>query len=131
MPSILVIDDDPLLGEIVRYKLEAAGHRITLVADSSVAVATALDIVPDLIVLDSMMPVVSGPEILAELKADERTRDIPIIMLTARKSQEDIVHALRSGASDYLTKPFVPEELALRIAGLLGRRSAADHARVA
>ena len=131
MPSILVIDDDPLLGEIVRYKLEAVGHKITLLADSSNALATAIAIIPDLIVLDSMMPIMSGPQVLAELKREPRTAEIPVIMLTARKGQDDVVLALRGGASDYLTKPFMPEELALRISGLLSRRDAAGHARVA
>ena len=131
MPSILVIDDDPLLGEIVRYKLEAVGHKITLLADSSNALATAIAIIPDLIVLDSMMPIMSGPQVLAELKREPRTAEIPVIMLTARKGQDDVVMALRGGASDYLTKPFMPEELALRISGLLSRRDAAGHARVA
>ena len=131
MPSILVIDDDPLLGEIVRYKLEAVGHKITLLTDSSNALATAIAIIPDLIVLDSMMPIMSGPQVLAELKREPRTAEIPVIMLTARKGQDDVVMALRGGASDYLTKPFMPEELALRISGLLSRRDAAGHARVA
>jgi DNA-binding response OmpR family regulator len=131
VPSILVIDDDPLLGEIVRYKLEAVGHKITLLTDSSKALATAIGITPDLIVLDSMMPIMSGPQVLAVLKQEPRTAEIPVIMLTVRKGQDDVVLALRGGAGDYLTKPFMPEELALRISGLLIRRDAAGHARVA
>ena len=131
MPAILVIDDDPMLGEIVRYRLEARGHTVTIVTDSSEAVSTAVATEPDLIVLDSMMPIMSGPEVLAALKRMPDTSGIPVIMLTARKSQDDIVQALRSGASDYLTKPFMPEELALRIAGLLDRRAAAGDARAA
>ena len=127
MPSILVIDDDPLLGEILRFKLGSHGHKVTVVSDSSEAVATALALRPDLIVLDSMMPIVSGPEVLAELKRDRDTGAIPVIMLTARKRQEDVVQALVAGANDYITKPFMPEELALRIAGLLDRRRREAH----
>ena len=127
----MLVDDDPLLGEIVRYKLEAVGHRVTLVTASDEAIATACATSPDLIVLDSMMPVLSGPQVLAELKRTPDTADIPVIMLTARKGQDDVVQALRAGASDYLTKPFMPEELVLRIAGLLARQDRRDHAKVA
>lgn len=122
LPLIMLVDDDPLLGEIVRYKLEAIGYRVTLVAASDEACAIAKKLMPDLIVLDSMMPVLSGPQVLAELKRTPATKHIPVIMLTARKGQDDVVQALRAGAGDYLTKPFIPEELALRIESLLSRQ---------
>ena len=75
---------------------------------------------PQLIVLDSMMPILSGPEVLAQLKSDETVRDIPVVMLTARDSEADIVAGLKGGAAEYLTKPFIPQELLVRIEGLLG-----------
>lgn len=75
---------------------------------------------PQLIVLDSMMPILSGPEVLAQLKSDEAVRDIPVVMLTARDSEADIVAGLKGGAAEYLTKPFIPQELLVRIEGLLG-----------
>lgn len=128
MPSIMLVDDDPLLGEIVHHKLRLAGHEVTLVSASEEACATARELMPDLIVLDSMMPILSGPQVLAELKRNPATASIPVIMLTARKGQDDVVQALRAGAEDYLTKPFMPAELALRIASLLARQGSGDRA---
>ena len=125
MPAtILVADDDPLLRELVRFKLEAAGHMVTFATDGDDALTAAQGKRPDLIILDSMMPVLSGPEVLRALKDDPVTAAIPVLMLTSRKSQDDIVGALRGGASDYLTKPFLPDELAMRVEGLLAGRAA-------
>ena len=122
--SVLVADDDPLLRELVRFKLEALGHEVTFAGDGSAALDAAQEQAPDLIILDSMMPVLSGPEVLRALKADLATAGIPVLMLTSRKGQEDVVSALRGGAADYLTKPFLPDELAMRVEGLLSRRAA-------
>ena len=122
--SVLVADDDPLLRELVRFKLEAAGHALTLVGDGAAALAAAREGQPDLLILDSMMPILSGPEVLRALKEDPVTKAIPVLMLTSRKAQDDVVSALRGGAADYLTKPFLPEELAMRVEGLLARRAA-------
>jgi len=121
MPNILVADDDELLCELVSLKLEAIGHEVTVVADGGAALAEIQKSLPDVLVLDSMMPVLAGPQVLQALKSDPTTANMPIIMLTARKSQDDIVTALRAGAADYITKPFMPDELALRINGVIAR----------
>ena len=121
MLRVLVADDDPLLCEIVRFKLEAIGHDVAIVNDGASALEAARSSAPDVIVLDSMMPVMSGPEVLRALKQHRETEHIPVVMLTARKGQDDVVDALRAGAGDYLTKPFMPEELLLRIDSLVAR----------
>jgi len=128
VPYVLIADDDELLCELLRFKLEAAGFRLTIVSDGAAALESATATVPDMVILDSMMPIVTGPEVLRALKASDRTAAVPVIMLTARKGEADIVEALRGGAVDYLTKPFLPEELVARIAAVLGRK-VGDHAR--
>ena len=115
MPTILIADDDELLSALVQYKLEASGHRVVIAANGAAALEAVKNELPDLVVLDAMMPVLTGSEVLARLKGDPRTAGIPVIMLTARRGQEDVVTALRGGAADYLTKPFIPEELLVRV----------------
>lgn len=119
MARILIADDDVILTEMVRFRLEQARHEVVTAADGMEALekAKAFDI--DLVVLDSMMPVVSGPEVLARLKREPRTAKIPVVMLTARNGESDVVAALKGGASEYLTKPFIPQELMVRIEKLL------------
>lgn len=115
MPTILIADDDELLAALVQFKLEAAGHKVVVAKDGAAALAEVARQRPDLIVLDAMMPVLTGSEVLARLKADPATASVPVIMLTARRAQDDVVSALRAGAADYLTKPFIPEELIARV----------------
>ncbi|PCD04095.1 response regulator [Sphingomonas spermidinifaciens] len=122
MAHILVADDDPLLSDLVRFRLEAVGHRLTLVEDGQAALATIRADRPDILILDAMMPILSGQQLLQTLKGDPDLSAIPVIMLTARKGQDDIMNALQSGADDYITKPFLPDELVLRIERLLARR---------
>lgn len=122
--TILVADDDPLLRELVSFKLESAGHAIAYATDGAAALDAARAQRPNLIILDSMMPVLSGPEVLRALKENASTAAIPVLMLTSRRGQDDVVSALRGGASDYLTKPFLPDELAMRVEGLLARQAA-------
>jgi DNA-binding response OmpR family regulator len=126
MPTILIADDDELLAALVQFKLEAAGHRVVVAADGAAALAEASRQRPDLIVLDAMMPVLTGSEVLARLKADPATATVPVIMLTARRAQDDVVSALRAGAADYLTKPFIPEELIARVESALAQSRASD-----
>lgn len=118
--EILIADDDPILVEILKFRLEGAGHSVSVAKDGEEALAMVQSGAPQLIVLDSMMPILSGPEVLAQLKSDEAVRDIPVVMLTARDSEADIVAGLKGGAAEYLTKPFIPQELLVRIEGLLG-----------
>lgn len=121
MAEILIADDDPILVEILTFRLEGAGHSITIARNGEEALTATRETRPDLIVLDSMMPILAGPEVLAELKADPDLRDIPVVMLTARSNEADIIAGLKSGAAEYLTKPFIPQELLVRISGLLDR----------
>ena len=123
MARILIADDDVILVEMLRFRLEAVSHEVISALDGLAALETAAETRPDLIVLDSMMPVISGPEVLARLKANENLKDIPVVMLTARKGESDIVAALKSGVDEYLTKPFIPQELLVRIENLLARAS--------
>ena len=115
MPTILIADDDELLAALVQFKLEAAGHRVVIAENGAIALDAVKRKQPDLIVLDAMMPVLTGSEVLTQLKTDPAYATIPVIMLTARRNQEDVVAALRGGAADYLTKPFIPEELLVRV----------------
>lgn len=121
MAYILVADDDPLLRELVRFKLEADGHELAIVEHGQLALDAIAERVPDLLILDSMMPVLSGPQLLQRLKASPATAAIPVIMLTARKGQDDVLSALQTGADDYITKPFMPDELLMRVRSVLAR----------
>ena len=120
MANILIADDDPILVELVKFRLEGAGHVTSVASDGEDALKQIAADKPDLVVLDSMLPIVPGPEVLRTVKADPETSHIPIVMLTARKGEADVVAAIKSGAADYLTKPFIPQELLVRIEKLLG-----------
>jgi len=124
MPAtILVVEDEPAIHELIAYNLRQAGHE-TLRADSA---EQALDLVrnalPDLVLLDWMLPGQSGIEFAKRMKADKRTREVPIIMLTARAEEHDKLVGLETGADDYITKPFSPRELNARIKAVLRRRA--------
>lgn len=116
---ILIADDDPLLRGLVEHKLSAAGHQIFTAGDGAAAMVEITAQRPDLIVLDAMMPVLDGFEVLRRLKSAPETSSLPVIMLTALKREQDIVGALQLGAADYLVKPFIPDELVARIRRLL------------
>lgn len=126
MAKILVADDDDLLCEVLRFKLENMGHTVLVVTDGATALNFARNEDFDVLTLDSMMPALSGMEVLQLLKADPATAKLPVIMLTARRGEDDVVNGLRAGAADYLTKPFMPEELALRISAVLAQRQLDD-----
>lgn len=119
MAKILIADDDLILTEMLRFRLEGARHSVVVAGDGRDALDQVRRVSPDLVVLDSMMPIIPGPEVLARLKADPRTSRIPVVMLTARNGEGDVVAALKAGASEYLTKPFIPQELLVRIDRLL------------
>jgi DNA-binding response OmpR family regulator len=125
MAAILVADDDPLLLKLVEHKLKSRGFAVHCASDGEAALEMARDRRPDLIVLDAMMPGIEGFEVLRRLAADPGTSGIPVIMLTARRLEADIVSALSLGARDYLVKPFMPEELVMRIRNLLGAEAIA------
>lgn len=120
--TILVCDDDPLLIELMEFRLRAKGFEVAVARDGAEALQKAEEVRPAAIVLDAMMPRVDGFEVLSRLKANTALADIPLIMLTARKSETDIVSALDKGADDYLVKPFIPDELMARLSRLLARQ---------
>ncbi len=121
MPRILVIDDDPAICELVSINLEMAGYTVESVNDGVKGQALAVQLQPDLIMLDIMLPRVDGFTICQRLRRDERTTDIPILMLTALGQTQDKVQGLNAGADDYLTKPFEVEEMLARVRALLRR----------
>jgi DNA-binding response OmpR family regulator len=120
MARILIADDDPLLRALLQHKLAAEGHQVFAAEHGGGVAALIRDHAPDLIVLDAMMPVMDGFEVLRRLKADIGTRQIPVVMLTALKREQDVVGGLQLGAADYLAKPFIPDELVQRIRRILG-----------
>lgn len=125
-PKILVVDDEPDALEILGFKLKEAGYAPLFAKDGARALAAARDERPALIVLDLMLPEVDGLEVCKILRRDPATAAIPILMLTARAAEMDRVIGLELGADDYVTKPFSPRELVLRIKKLLSRTKAAD-----
>jgi two-component system phosphate regulon response regulator PhoB len=125
-PRILVVDDEPEAVELVEFNLKQAGYAVTTAADGAEALKKIHVQAPDLIVLDVMLPEMDGFEICKVLRRDAATAKISIIMLTAKAAEIDRVLGLELGADDYLTKPFSPRELVLRIKKLLARAPAAE-----
>ncbi|HLW04814.1 MAG TPA: phosphate regulon transcriptional regulator PhoB [Azoarcus sp.] len=121
--NILLVEDEPAIQELIAVNLTRAGHNVIRVADAEAAQRVVREALPDLILLDWMLPGISGVELAKRLRADERTRTTPIIMLTARGEEQDKVAALETGADDYVTKPFSPRELVARIKAVLRRRA--------
>jgi two-component system alkaline phosphatase synthesis response regulator PhoP len=121
-PRVLVVDDEEDLLELVRYNLTKEGYLVECVASGELALKAARRQPPDLIVLDLMLPAVDGLEVCRRLKAEGRTRDVPIVMLTAKSEESDMVAGLDRGADDYITKPFSPRVLSARVKALLRRR---------
>lgn len=120
-PQILVVDDEPDISALVAYHLARSSYRVRTAGDGHDALRAIEHQIPDLIVLDLMLPGVSGLEILRDLRARHETKTIPIILLTARREESDRIEGLRLGADDYLAKPFSPQELILRVAAVLRR----------
>ena len=121
MGFILIADDDPLLTGLVEHQLVARGYRVQVAGDGDEALRSMEAEAPDLVVLDAMMPRVDGAEVLRRMRDDRALACIPVIMLTARKLERDIVGAFELGAADYVTKPVKIDELVARISRLLSR----------
>ncbi|MBC1235799.1 chemotaxis protein CheY [Nostoc linckia z18] len=121
MPRILVIDDDPAISELVAVNLEMAGYDVSQAEDGIKGQALALQLQPDLIMLDLMLPRVDGFTVCQRLRRDDRTAEIPVLMLTALSQTQDKVEGFNAGADDYLTKPFEVEEMLARVRALLRR----------
>lgn len=132
---VLVVDDEPDIVALVAYHLVKAGYRVSTAANGPDAVMQARQERPALIVLDLMLPGMSGFDVLEQLRAEEGTRDVAVLMLTARKDEPDRIKGLSLGADDYITKPFSPQELILRVGAILrriqqGQQPAGDTLRV-
>jgi two-component system phosphate regulon response regulator PhoB len=125
---ILVVDDEPDIVALVAYHLARAGYRVSTAASGTEALTVARQERPALVVLDLMLPGLSGYDVLQQLRASEELRAIPVLMLTARREEQDRIRGLSLGADDYLTKPFSPQELVLRIGAILRRVGAAGGA---
>lgn len=123
--TILLIEDEAAIREMTAMALERAGYEVREAEDASQAERVLSDGVPDLILLDWMLPGSSGIEVARRLRRDDYTREVPIIMLTARSEEDDRIRGLESGADDYVTKPFSPRELIARIKAVM-RRSSPD-----
>jgi two-component system phosphate regulon response regulator PhoB len=121
---ILVVDDEADITALVAYHLAKAGYRVATAANGRDALRAAREERPDLVVLDLMLPGVSGYDVLAELRRLEETKDLGVILLTARKDEPDRIKGLSLGADDYLPKPFSPQELVLRVGAVLRRLAA-------
>ena len=122
---VLVVDDEPHIVALVAYHLAKSGYRVATAANGTDALAQASRDRPALVVLDLMLPGMSGFDVLKKLRAREETRDVAVLMLTARREEPDRIEGLSLGADDYLVKPFSPQELVLRVKAILRRSSAA------
>jgi phosphate regulon transcriptional regulator PhoB len=125
-PKILVVDDEPDALELIQYNLKAAGYDVVTAADGEEALKKARASSPSLIILDVMLPEVDGLEVCKTLRKEPATSTVPIIMLTAKAGEIDRVLGLELGADDYVTKPFSPRELVLRVKAMLRRRAPSE-----
>jgi two-component system phosphate regulon response regulator PhoB len=121
IPNVLVVEDEDALSALLQYNLDKEGYRVTVAGDGEEALMLIDERLPDLVVLDWMLPKVSGVEVCRRLRARPETRNLPIIMLTARGEESDRIRGLDTGADDYVIKPFSMSELAARIRAVLRR----------
>jgi DNA-binding response OmpR family regulator len=119
-PVILIADDDEDILELVRLRLSRSGYDTVIARTGAEALEAARQRKPDLALLDVSMPTMNGYEVTAALKADPSTKDIPVILLTARAQTADVANGFEAGADDYITKPFSPQALQIRVAAALG-----------
>ena len=129
-PHVLIVEDEPALMTMLRYNLESEGYRVSEAVDGEEAILLVSEEPPDLILLDWMLPSLSGIEVCRRIRRNESSRDVPIVMLTARGEDSDRVRGLDSGADDYMTKPFSPRELMARVRAVLRRSQPSDHERL-
>lgn len=117
--KILVVDDDPLILDLVRYNLESAGYEVIVATDGVEGLQKAQQEMPDLITLDIMLPELNGYEVISRLRQNEKTSEIPILILSVRELKEDKEKGLNLGANAYLTKPFRPKDLVKHVMKIL------------
>jgi DNA-binding response OmpR family regulator len=115
MAKVLVIEDDAHIWKLIEYKLKKEKHDLTWASDGLKAMEILETFRPDLILSDVMVPYMDGLQILKKIKADDELKDIPVIMLTSKAQEKDVTRGLELGAQDYMTKPFSPTELILRV----------------
>lgn len=121
MSVVLVAEDDPDIRELIAYRLRRAGYDVIDVADGTSALVAATTAVPDLVIADVTMPGTDGLEVCATLRADPRTTEVPVLLLSARARESDVQRGYDSGAAAYLIKPFSPQDLVNQVAELLAR----------
>ena len=119
--KIVLAEDEPQIARLVEFKLKKEGYSVTTKENGEEALKAIKEDKPDLVLLDIMMPVMGGYEVLRRLKEDEDLKSIPVIMLTARAQEKDVVKGIDMGAEDYITKPFHPAELLARVKRILGK----------
>jgi DNA-binding response OmpR family regulator len=119
--NVLVVDDDPDIRELIAFKLEQMGHVVTSEKDGEGGFAAAMETLPDLVLLDVMMPKLTGIEVCQKLRAEPSTAGIPVILITAKAQEVDVERGFAAGADDYIVKPFSPRELATRVEAVLSR----------
>jgi DNA-binding response OmpR family regulator len=122
MASVLVVDDDPDVCDLVTYKLEQSGFDVRRASDGDGALREVAKQIPDLVLLDIMMPGISGLEVLQRWRGNAATAAMPVIMLTAKAQENDVERGFELGADDYVVKPFSPRELARRVTAVMSRR---------
>jgi len=120
-PLVLVADDEEDIRALVAFRLKRAGYEVITAADGEEALLLATTRLPDLVVLDMMMPKATGLEVTRSLREHDATKDIPVILLTARAQEGDVVRGFGAGADDYVKKPFSPQDLQARVQALLER----------
>jgi len=120
---ILVVDDEPDVTDLLAYTLKAKGFAVEVINNPNASIGLARTFLPDLVILDVMMPEVNGIQICRMLRADPKLRRVPVIFLTAKTEESDRIHGLESGADDYICKPFSTKELVLRVQSILRRAS--------
>ncbi len=123
-PRVLVVEDEPDIAALIAYQLTREGFRVETASTGDQGLSAIARSVPDLLILDRMLPGLSGDDVLRSLRSEEPTRGLPVLILTARREQEDRIEGLELGADDYLTKPFSPRELVLRVQSILRRADA-------
>lgn len=121
MVKVLVVDDDRDICELVDFKLSQGGFDVHTETDGESGISAAGDLLPDLVLLDWMMPRLTGIEVCLRMRADPRTAGIPVVLLTAKAQEADVQRGFAAGADDYIVKPFSPRELVSRVEALLAR----------
>lgn len=119
--KVLVVDDDPDIRELVAFKLAQMGHDVHTEENGETGLAAARELVPDLIMLDVMMPKLTGIEVAQQIRADAVLAHIPVVLITAKAQEADVERGFAAGVNDYIVKPFSPRELASRVESILSR----------